>query len=184
MNRLYSQLRLLETAGSQWLVKYSLAVLRVSLGLVFLGFGLLKYFPNLSPAQDLVIRTMEVLTFGLVPAHLSVILVATLECTIGLGLISGRYLPLTLALLGFQMVGALSPLFLFSGEVFSGPFHAPTLEGQYIIKDIILISVGLVLGATLHGGRIVTERVRRAEDYKRYRPSHARRQDRPAKTKS
>ena len=153
------------------MVKYSLTVLRVSLGLVFLGFGFLKYFPNLSPAQDLVIRTMEVLTFGLVPAHLSVILVATLECTIGLGLISGRYLALTLALLGFQMIGAMSPLLLFPGEVFGGPFHAPTLEGQYIIKDIVLISVGLVLGATLHGGRIVTERVRRAEDYKRYSPS-------------
>jgi uncharacterized membrane protein YphA (DoxX/SURF4 family) len=149
----------------------------VSLGAVFLGFGLLKFFPNLSPAQDLVTRTTEVLSFGLVPAGMGIVMVAALECLIGLGLISGRYLRTTLLLLGFQMVGAMSPLLLFSGELFGGPFHAPTLEGQYIIKDVVLISAGLVLGATLHGGRIVSERVRRAEDYTRYavRPAESRR---------
>ncbi len=108
------------------------------------------------------------LSFGLVPAGLSIVVIAALECTIGLGLISGRRMRLVLALLGFQMIGAMSPLFLFPGELFGGPFHAPTLEGQYVIKDVVLISAGLVLGATVHGGRIVSERVRRAEDYTRY----------------
>lgn len=90
-------------------------------------------------------------------------------------MISGKFLRLTLVLLGFQMVGAMSPLLLFPGELFSGPYHVPTLEAQYIIKDVVLVSVGLVLGSTLHGGRIVSERVRRAEDYTRYaaRPATA-----------
>lgn len=161
----------METGFMRWTVAHSLAVLRVSLGSIFVLFGILKFFPNVSPAQELATRTTEVLTFGVAPADMSLVLVAALECVIGIGLISGRFLRLTLALLGFQMVGAMSPLLLFTGDLFSGPYHAPTLEAQYILKDVVLISVGLVLGATLHGGRIVSERVRRAEDYTRYNPA-------------
>lgn len=163
-----------ETDFMRWTVAHSLAVLRVSLGSIFVLFGILKFFPNVSPAQELATRTTEVLTFGVAPAGVSLVLVAALECVIGVGLISGRFLRLTLALLGFQMVGAMSPLLLFTGDLFSGPYHAPTLEAQYILKDVVLISVGLVLGATLHGGRIVSERVRRAEDYTRYNPAPSR----------
>ncbi|WP_205543997.1 DoxX family protein [Rubrobacter indicoceani] len=154
----------------KWLVRYSITVLRVSLGAIFLGFGLLKFFPGLSPAADLATQTTSALTFGLIPASVSILLVATLECIIGLGLLSGRFMRLILLLLGFQMLGAMSPILLFSGQLFAGPWHAPTLEAQYVIKDVVLIGAGLVIGATLHGGRIVTERVRRAEDYRRYIP--------------
>lgn len=59
-------------------------------------------------------------------------------------------------LLGVQMLGALSPLLLFPGEMFSGPYHAPSLEGQYVIKDVVLIAAGLVIAATVQGGRLVT----------------------------
>lgn len=163
-----SRFHQIETGFMRWTVAHSLAVLRVSLGSIFILFGILKFFPDVSPAQELATRTTEVLTFGIAPAGMSLVLVAALECTIGVGLISGRFLRLTLALLSFQMVGAMSPLLLFTGDLFSGPYHAPTLEAQYILKDVVLISVGLVLGATLHGGRIVSERVRRAEDYTRY----------------
>ncbi len=168
MKDLRRKLHRAEMGLTTWLVAHSLTVLRVSLGSIFVLFGVLKFFPNVSPAQALATQTTGVLTFGLVPAGLAIVLVATLECTIGLGLITGRFLRLTLALLGFQMVGAMSPLLFFTGELFAGPYHAPTLLGQYVLKDVVLISVGLVLGATMHGGRIVSERVRRAEDYTRY----------------
>jgi uncharacterized membrane protein YphA (DoxX/SURF4 family) len=168
MKNLHSKLHRAETRFTTWLVAHSLWLLRVSLGAIFLFFGALKFVPGLSPAQDLATRTTDVLSFGLVPAGLSIVVIAALECTIGLGLISGRRMRLVLVLLGFQMIGAMSPLLLFPGDLFGGPFHAPTLEGQYMIKDVVLVSVGLVLGATVHGGRIVSERVRRAEDYTRY----------------
>jgi putative oxidoreductase len=168
MKDLRRKLHRAEMGLTTWLVAHSLTVLRLSLGAIFLFFGALKFVPRLSPAQDLATRTTDVLSFGLVPAGLSIVLVAALECTIGLGLISGRFLRLTLVLLGFQMIGAMSPLFLFGGELFGGPYHAPTLLGQYVLKDVVLVSVGLVLGSTMHGGRIVSERVRRAEDYTRY----------------
>ena len=170
MRSIHIRLERLEVLSAQWMVRHSITLLRISLGLIFLAFGLLKFFPDLSPAEALVKSTLAVFTLGLLPAGVSIVLVAIMECAIGLGLITGRFLRLTLLLLGLQMIGAMSPLLLFPGELFAGPFHAPTLEGQYILKDVVLISAGLVLGATLHGGRIVTERVRRAENYKSYRP--------------
>ncbi len=157
-----------EERVTRWLVHRSIAILRIGLGCVFLGFGLLKFFPGLSPAEALVKETLDVLTLGVVPASVGIVLVAITECLIGLGLITNRFSRLTLALLGFQMIGAMSPLLLFSGELFGGPFHAPTLEGQYVIKDVVLISAGLVVGATLRGARLVSEHVRRSEDYTRY----------------
>ena len=182
MKDLSLKLHRAETRFTTWLVAHSLWLLRVSLGAIFLFFGVLKFVPGLSPAQDLATGTTDVLTFGIVPAGLSIVMIATLECTIGLGLISGRHMRPVLALLGLQMVGAMSPLFLFPGELFGGPFHAPTLSGQYVIKDVVLISAGLVLGATVHGGRIVSEKVRRAEDYTRYGGAKSTTQRRPSKS--
>ena len=92
------------------------------------------------------------LTVGLVPGGDSLVLLATLECAIGLGLVSGRFMRVTLLLLAFQMVGAASPLLLFPGEVFTQLPYAPTLEGQYIIKNLVLVSAGIVIGATVRGG--------------------------------
>ena len=137
---------------TQWMTRYGVVILRVALGFVFLWFGALKYFSGLSPAQTLALGTIDALTFGLIPTAMSLMLLATLECAIGLGLISGRFTRLTLLLLAFQMVGAASPLFLFPAEVFTRFPYAPTLEGQYIIKNVVLISAGLVIGATVRGG--------------------------------
>ena len=141
----------------RWLARYSLPFLRIGMGVVFLWFGALKFFPGLSPATVLAVRTIDVLTFGLLPATASLILLATLETIIGLGFLSGRYMRLTLALLVFQMAGTLTPLALFPGEAFMYFPYAPTLEGQYIIKNFVLIGAGLVIGATVRGGRIVAE---------------------------
>lgn len=135
-----------------WMARYGVVMLRVTLGIVFFWFGILKFFPGLSPAQTLAVETIDVLTFGLLPASVSLVLLAALECAIGVGLISGKFMRLTLLLLAFQMVGAASPLLLFPGEVFTQFPYAPTLEGQYIIKNIVLASSGIVIGATVRGG--------------------------------
>ncbi len=102
------------------------------LGLVFFWFGVLKFFPGMSPAQDLAIRTIDVLTLRAVPAGASIVLLATLECAIGLGLIVGKFMRFTLLLLCLQMLGAWLPLLLFPGEAFTQVPYAPTLEGQYM----------------------------------------------------
>ncbi len=64
---------------------------------------------------------------------------------------------LSLLLLALQMAGTITPLFLFPDETFSRFPIAPTLEGQYIIKNIVLIGAAMVIGATVRGGRLVPE---------------------------
>jgi uncharacterized membrane protein YphA (DoxX/SURF4 family) len=143
---------------TDWMARYGPLFLRISLGIVFFWFGILKFFPALSPAQDLAARTIDTLTFGLVPPDVSVYLLAAWETAIGLGLIFGVFLRVTLLLLFVQMVGTMLPVVFFPGEVFTRIPYAPTLEGQYIIKNIVLISAGLVIGATVRGGWMVPER--------------------------
>lgn len=140
-----------------WLAAHSLPFLRGGLGVVYLWFGALKFVPGMSPAQSLVMRTTEVLTMGLIPPEVCLVLVALLECAIGIGFLTGRFMRVTLLLMAVQMAGALSPLVLFPGTVFTSGVYALTLEGQYIIKNVVLIGAGVVLGATMRGGRIVTE---------------------------
>jgi len=131
--------------------------LRLALGIVFLWFGALKLVPGLSPAETLAGRTIETLTFGVVPATVAVPVLAIWECLIGLGLLSGRYLRATLLLLFVQMLGTVTPLFLFPAETFTHFPWAPTLEGQYIIKNVVLVAAAIVIGATVRGGELSSE---------------------------
>ena len=130
---------------------------RIALGIVFLWFGVLKLFPGLSPAEDLAARTIERLTLGAITPSTSLPILAVWESLIGLGLLSGRFLRATLFLLAIQMLGTLTPLFLFPEETFSRFPYAPTLEGQYIIKNVVLIAAAMVVGATVRGGRLEPE---------------------------
>ena len=132
-------------------------LLRISLGIVFFWFGVLKFFPGLSPAQDLATRTMAILTFGTIPPQTAIVILAAWECVIGLGLIFGVFMRAILLLLLVQMVGTMTPLVFFPDEVFTRIPYAPTMEGQYIIKNIVLVSAGLVLGATVRGGKVVAD---------------------------
>src|ERR1044071_4559327 len=97
---------------------YGITLLRISLGIIFLWFGALKFFPGMSPAQDLAMRTIDKLTFGMLPAHLRLVILATWECLIGLGLLTNRFMRATLFLLFLQMIGAGAPLILFPDEAF------------------------------------------------------------------
>ena len=134
-----------------------LRLLRWSLGIVFFWFGALKFFPGLSPADQLALATIDRLTFGLIPPDTARLLLALLEVAIGIGLITNRFIRLTLLLLFGQMAGAVTPLFLFPDRIWARPPFVLTLEGQYIIKNAILISAGLVIGATARGGRLIAE---------------------------
>jgi len=137
----------LGAAVHRWLDRHSITLLRVSMGAVIFGFGILKYFPGVSPAENLILTTTHLLTFGLMPGQLAMILVATAECTIGLSLITSRGLRATIYLLVMWALAILSPAVLLPGRLFSGPDHAPTLEGQYVLKDIILLTASLVIAA-------------------------------------
>lgn len=154
MRSLYKLYKSIDVRITNWMANYSILLLRVSLGIVFFWFGILKFFPGLSPAQELATRTIEVLSFGLVPANVSILILATWECVIGLGLVFGVLMRATLFLLWLQMLGTIMPLLFFPRELFIYIPYAPTLEGQYIIKNIVLITAGIAIGATVRGGRM------------------------------
>jgi uncharacterized membrane protein YkgB len=153
LTRLYQPPGRIETRVLDWLGRHSLTWLRMSLGLVFLAFGVLKFVPGLSPAEDLVERTVEALTFGLVPGAVGLALVAAMETAIGFSLVTGWYLRAGLVLLGMAMVGILSPVVLFPDRLFAGPHSAPTLEGQYVLKDLVLLAAALVVAVAEFGRR-------------------------------
>ena len=138
-----------------WMARHYVTLARVSLGIVFLWFGLLKFIPGWSPAEGLAGRTMSDLTGGRLPPATALLILAVWETMIGVGLLVGRWLRFTLALLFLQMPGTMLPLFMYPSEMFTVVPFAPTLEGQYIIKNLVLISAALVVGATVRGGRFV-----------------------------
>lgn len=138
---------------------HGLTALRIALGIVFLWFGALKLVPGLSPAEDLAGRTIEALTSGLVPRAIALPVLALWEVAIGVGLLIGRWMRVTLLLLFAQMLGTVTPLILFPGETWIQFPIAPTLEGQYIIKNVVLVTAAIVLGATVRGGELSPEPV-------------------------
>ncbi len=152
-----NSLTTLDVEVTRWMARHGPRLLRISLGIVFLWFGALKFFPGLSPAQDLAGRTIEILSLGIIKPNISLPVLAAWECIIGLGLITGVWMRATILLLMLQMIGTLTPIVLFPDEVFVEPPYAPTLEGQYIIKNLVLMSAAIVLGALVRGGAVDPE---------------------------
>src|SRR5882724_2183235 len=69
-----------EGAAQDWLDRYSLPLLRISMGAIIFGFGFLKYFPGISPAEHMVLTVNHTLTFGMMPHGVTLPLFATVEC--------------------------------------------------------------------------------------------------------
>ena len=134
---------------TRWMARYGLIILRLGLGIVFFWFGALKLVPGLSPAEELVRNT----TYFVDP-DLFLPVLAIWEMVIGLGLIFGRFMRITLLLLFLQMTGTALPLVILPEAVWTAFPYGLTLEGQYIIKNLVLIGAALVLGGTVRGGRL------------------------------
>jgi len=152
---LYKKLGLLELKMISWKVRNGIKILRIALGIIFFWFGVLKFFHGLSPAEVLAIRTISKLTFGLISGNVCVYILATWETLIGLGLLTGFMLDFTLLLLYFQMAGTFLPMLFFPQEIFAHSIFVPTMEGQYIIKNLVLISAGIVIGSTVKGAGMI-----------------------------
>lgn len=137
---------------TQWMARYGLTMMRVALGIIFFWFGALKLVPGLSPAEDLVRNTI----FFVDPAFFQPVL-ALWEMAIGLGLMTGLFMRFTLFLLFLQMPGTALPIFITPEAVFTLFPVGLTIEGQYIVKNLALITAAIVLGSTVRGGRIVSQ---------------------------
>ena len=141
---------------TRWMARYSLDVLRFALGVIFIWFGALKYFPGLSPAEELVRNTIYFFDPDLV-----IPILATWEVLIGIGFLSGFFTNklqrVTILLLFMQMIGAGLPLIMLPEVVWTNFPFVLTIEGQYIIKNLVIIGSALVLGATVRGGKVDPE---------------------------
>lgn len=120
-------------------------ILAISIGLVYLWFGGLKFFPELSPAEDLAKNTITSLTFGVIPDNVSIILLAVWEALIGILLLLNIYRRQVIIIALIHMVFTFTPLFLFREQSFNHSYFYLTLLGQYIIKNIIIIGGLLTL---------------------------------------
>ncbi|MFW5706900.1 MAG: DoxX family membrane protein [Bacteroidota bacterium] len=139
-----------------WMAVHGIVLLRISIGIIFFWFGFQKFFPGISSAEDIATRTIDVMSFGIVQAPFSMPILATWETLIGIGFIFGKYLRATIILLYLQMAGTLFPLFVFPEETFYLAPFIPTIEGQYIIKNFIIITAAMVILAH-NQGKIISK---------------------------
>ncbi|NNV56449.1 hypothetical protein [Limnovirga soli] len=123
----------------------AMSLLRISVGIVYLWFGALKFIQGLSPAEQLAMATIHKLTFGLINDHTNIMLLASWECLVGLILITGKFLKPALYFLFLHMVCTFTPFIFFPEQTFRFAPYGLTLTGQYIVKNIIIIAAGIVL---------------------------------------
>lgn len=122
--------------------------LRYSLAVIFIWFGLLKPL-GMSPAESLVKATVEWIPIFTPGVWLYII--GWWEVVIGITFFFKKTVRLAILLLALQMIGTLMPLVLLPGIVYQSGYipYGLTLEGQYIIKNMLIISAALVIGGTL-----------------------------------
>lgn len=123
----------------------SLMILRCSIGIIYVWFGMLKFFHGYSPAEDLAVNTIHKLTAGLIPPQTSLILLASWETLVGLLLILGWQIKKVLLFLVLHMICTFTPLLFFPELSFKFLPYGFTLVGQYIMKNIIILSAAGVL---------------------------------------
>ena len=121
-------------------------LVRIPLFVIFFWFGFLKTI-NLSPAQNLVIDTVYWMPFF--EAESWTIIIGYWEVLIAILFLFKRTTLVAMVLLLLQMTGTFLPLIILPEVTFqnSNPF-LPTLEGQYIIKNIIIITAALIIGGS------------------------------------
>lgn len=120
---------------------WGIPLLRVALGIVFLWFGALKIF-GLTPVRDLIEQT-----YWFIPYDPFILFLGVWEIIIGIGLLAKLWLRGTLFLLWLQMAGTLFAAVLAPHMFFIGNnLFMLTVEGEFIVKNIVLIAASLVIG--------------------------------------
>ena len=137
-------IRDLDESISSMMNTYGIIFLRYSIGIIFIWFGILKPF-GVSPAQNLVANTVYWFDNKLA----FVKFLGWWEVAIGLTMCYKPMIRLSIFLLFVQMPGTFLPLILLPDICFTDFPFGLTLEGQYIVKNLIIISSGLVIGGTV-----------------------------------
>ena len=122
------------------LIKHRESMLAMSIGIVYLWFGFLKFFPGLSPAESLAKETLTMVTFGLIPASVSYCILAIWEVVIGVFLLFNIQKKIIIHLAMIHILFTFTPLFLLPSLSFNHTIYSLSLAGQYIIKNLVIFS--------------------------------------------
>ena len=127
---------------------------RISLFIIFFWFGILKPI-GLSAAEPLVLKTVD--WMPVLSARQWLAVIGWWEVIIGISFLFRKTTRLAIGLLFLQMAGTFMPLFILPEITFqeNGIPFLPTLEGQYIVKNIIIISAALVIGGNMNEKKYV-----------------------------
>ena len=133
---------------SSFMDRWGILAVRISFGIIFIWFGILKPL-GISAAEPLVIATVPWLPFF--GAQTWVAIIGWWEVIIGVTFLFEKTTRIAIGLLALQMVGTFMPLVVLPEVAFQmGKIpYGPTMEGQYIIKNLMIISAALVVGGTV-----------------------------------
>jgi uncharacterized membrane protein YphA (DoxX/SURF4 family) len=120
-------------------------ILSISIGLIYFYFGILKFFPGHSPAEEIAMHTMEELTMHTIPCTQLFFVLALWETFIGLALIFNVLKKWAILTAFGHMVMTFSPFIVLPQEAFQEASFLPSLLGQYIYKNLIIIAGLLIL---------------------------------------
>ncbi len=136
-------LNIIDKRISGWMERYGYIILRFSIAIVFIWFGLLKPL-GISPAEQLIRETVY-----WVDPDIFVPLLGWWEVAIGVTLLFRPLVRIAILLLFLQIPGTFLPLVLLPDVTFTHFPYGLTTEGQYIIKNLIIIGAALVIGGTV-----------------------------------
>ncbi|MEK7514788.1 MAG: DoxX family membrane protein [Patescibacteria group bacterium] len=132
----------------QWLQRYGVSLLRISLGIVFLWFGLLKVL-GMSPVGYVVQSA-----YTLLPLEQFLVILGLFEIVVGIGLLTKRALRFVFALLWIEMLGTFIALASAPALFMRESLFALTVEGEFVIKNLVLVAASMVVaGATVRPWR-------------------------------
>jgi uncharacterized membrane protein YphA (DoxX/SURF4 family) len=145
MEKVLSHMRLVEMKLVEWAEVNSFRLLRLSIGIIYIMYGVLKFFPNHSPAEQLAVDTIQKLSMNLFSGSPALLSLALIETLIGLCLIFHYRLKWIIGLAVGHMLGTFLPLFFFPEQAFTTTPISFSLVGQYIIKNLVIVSALFVL---------------------------------------
>lgn len=115
-------------------------LLRISVAIIYIWFGALKFFPDVSPAEELAKNTMSILTLHHISNPILYITLAVWETLIGIFLLFNLFPKCVISLALLHMLGTFTPLLITSETTFNEYPFLLTLVGQYIMKNLVVIS--------------------------------------------
>jgi uncharacterized membrane protein YkgB len=122
-----------------------LRIMQISIGVIYLWFGALKFFSGVSPAEALAVETIQYLTVGILSPEQCLFMLAACETMIGLMLLLNFKKKYVIIAALLHLLGTFSPLVIMPDQIFKCTIFFLSLTGQYIVKNLIIFSSLLVL---------------------------------------